>query len=352
MLGNPISKITNQQQDLADFQIDYHQAIQCWHNVQILKSRKLGATETGITSIALNCFDRYSGHDVLFTAGNELGIATETLVRFYEFFKDRQHSDGYYAFKHLKPEYVEPLTTGEIDWEYAMNRADKLTESHFIKRKVFGQKPMIEFIDGTRCFAWAVVRQEKAQSFRGTDDLICIFFTEAAHTGLKADQSVMNALSPNLAQRDDADFILESTGNGKRGFFYNYWMNTMKSLSKNLKMPLLNDNHQILVDKLHDLWREQMMTKKKTISFPVDWFPLMYDYKIGLKHNILSQKYIEKEKRNPKLDFLQEYACKFTSTYTSAIDTSNLKFVPDILLKQRKIPKDLRELVGEKSVQY
>lgn len=342
MLGNPVSKITGMSQDFAPFQIDYHNAIQQFHNVEILKSRKLGATEAANTSIALNCFDRYSGHDVLFVAGNELKISREVLYRFYELFSDKQHTDGQYAFKYLNPEYVEPLKKKEIDWKYAMDRAEKISENHIIKKTRWGNEPMIEFQDGTRAFAWAVVRQEKAQAFRGADDLICVFFTEAAHTGLKNDQPAMNALQPNLAQRDDGDFILESTGNGKRGFYYSNWIEIMKTLSKNFKITLKDDSHQILVDKLHELWKSG-----KKIPFTLDWFPLMYDYTVGLKHNILSHKFIEKAKRDPRLDFKQEFCCRFTSTYTSAIDTSNLKFIPDDV--ERKIPKDLAVLTGEES---
>lgn len=345
MIGNPLSKITNMQQNLAPFQVDYHESIQSFHRVMMLKSRKLGATETAITSIALNCFNRYSGHDVLFVAGNELKISREVLYRFYEFFQDKDHSDGRYAFKHLKPEYVKPLKTGEIDWEYAMDKADKITEDHLIKKARFANEPLVEFHDGTRCVAWAVVRQETAQSFRGADDLICVFFTEAAHTGLKRDQSVMNALLPNLAQRDNADFILESTGNGRRGIFYNYWIETMKMASKKFGIPVCDDNHQFLVNKLHEQWKNGQ-------KIDLNWFPLMYDYTHGIKYNILSRKHLEKEKRDPRLDFKQEYCCTFTSTYTSAIDTRNLQFLPYIPDDQRKVPKDLRTLVGEKSVEY
>lgn len=346
MVGNPLSKLTGQTQDLAPFQVDYHNAIQQFHKVVMLKSRKLGATETVNTSFALNAFDRYKGHDMLFTAGNELKVSREALYRFYEFFMDKKHKDGYYAFKYLDPKDIPDLQKGIAKWDDLMEKADKITEAHLIRKKRFATEPTVEFINGTRAFAWAVSRQEKAQGFRGADDIIAIFFTETAHTGLKQDQSVMNALKPNLAQRDDGDFILESTGNGRRGFYYNYWMEIMRQLSKEFQTPLKDDTHQTLVDRLHALWKSKQKMPQ------IDWFPLRVPYQTGINHNILSKKFIASEKRDPNLDFKQEYMCYFTSTYNRAIDTSNLKFVPEDVSAEyrKKYPKDLLELVGKKSV--
>lgn len=104
MIGNPYSKTLNKSQDMAPFQEDYHNAIQEHHWVIPLKSRKIGATDTAITSFALNCFDRYTGHDVMIVAGNELRIAKEILLRFYEFFMDKHQPDGFYAFRQIEPE--------------------------------------------------------------------------------------------------------------------------------------------------------------------------------------------------------------------------------------------------------
>lgn len=315
MIGNPYSKTLNQFQDMAQFQADYHNAIQEFHWVIPLKSRKIGATDTAITSFALNCFDRYVGHDVMIVAGNELRIAKEILLRFYEFFTDKHHDDGFYAFRQIEPEYLESGYT----WQEAQKKGTKIFYNDLIKNARLSQDPVIEFNNGTRVFAFAASKQEKAQSFRGTDDLIAILVSEAAHTGMKNDQPIMNALEPNLAQRDDADFILESTGNGRRGFYFNYWMQIMELLSKQFKMKL--DNHQGMVDKLHELWH------KNKIPFEMDWFPLMWDYKVGIKAGIISEKFINREKRNPAIDFAQEYEGKFTSTYTSAIPSDVLTFL-------------------------
>lgn len=314
MIGNPYSKVLNQFQDMASFQEDYHNAIQEFHWVITKKSRKIGATDTAITSFALNCFERYLGHDVMIVAGNELRIAKEILLRFYEFFTDKHHKDGFYAFKRIDPEYSKKGYT----WQEAQQMGDKIKYSDIIKNARLSQDPVIEFKNGTRVFAFAASKQEKSQSFRGPDDVIAILVSEAAHTGMKNDQPLMNALEPNLAQRDDADFILESTGNGRRGFYFNYWMQTMELLSKQFKIRL--DDHEGMVAKLHDIWHA------KKINFELDWFPLSWDYKLGIMHGIISKKFIEREKRNSAIDFAQEYEGKFTSTYTSAIPSDVLHF--------------------------
>src|SRR3989338_1177630 len=295
MIGNPYSKVLDKVQDMAPFQEDYHNAIQEFHWVIPLKSRKIGATDTAITSFALNCFDRYTGHDVMIVAGNELRIAKEILLRFYEFFTDKHHEDGFYAFRQIEPEYLDAGYT----WQESQKKGQKIFYNDLIKSARLSQDPVIEFNNGARVFAFAASKQEKAQTFRGTDDVIAILVSEAAHTGMKNDQPIMNALEPNLAQRDDADFVLESTGNGRRGFYFKYWIQIMEMLAKQFNMRV--DNHQSLVDKLHRLWHDNK------IAFELDWFPLMWDYKVGIKEGIISEKLINREKRNVEIDFAQEY---------------------------------------------
>ncbi len=327
MIGNPMSKLTGVVQDMAPFQVNYHDAIQDHHTVEFIKSRKLGATETWNRSCALNCFDRYSGHDVMFIAGNEVKIATEILIRFDELFRDKRHPDGnYYAFKEITPQIIDELEkySGRT-WQDRLNsydkehKRDRIRHDEVIRKANFGQSPTVEFKDGTRAMAYAASRQEKAQSFRGADDVIAAFVSEAAHTGMKNDQPIMTALQPNLAQRDDGDLILETTPNGRRGFAWDYWKETMRILGQYFKIPMTE--HQTLVDKINLMWK-----RGQKIEIDVDWWPLLVTYKVGIRHNILSKKFIEKEKRNPKLDFEQEYNGKFTSTYTQAIKTEDLTF--------------------------
>lgn len=283
MIGYPITRNTNKQVPMTPYQIEYHDIIQKYHKVIVNKSRKIGITESSIRSIALNCFHRYAGHDIVIIAGNELKIAQEILLRFYELFQDKP--DLGYAFKH-----------GGIKWK----------KSDLIRRvSTHGQHPIVEFRNGTRVFCFAASRSGQSQSFRGPDDVICILFSEAAHTGMKEDQPIMNALEPNLANRDDADLILESTPNGKRGFFYNYWMD-------------------IKDDKMKG------------------WHHVEWDYHHGLKYGVLSKKFLAQQKANPRIDFLQEYCCKFTSTVSGIFKEEDVSLLPD----DAEQPVDLLNAIG------
>ncbi len=323
MIGYPTSKILNKPQQMTWYQILLDDIINNFHKVNVNKSRKIGITEAALRSIAMNVFGRYQGHDILLIAGNKFKIAKENLIRFDELFQDKRGLG--YSFK-------ESGKDGNI-WHY----------KELIRRSnLRGDEPEIEFRDGTRVMAFAASKSEKSQPSRGPDDVACILFTEASHAGMKQDQPIMNALLPNLANRDDGDFILESTPNGRRGFFYNSWMNSMKILSKEFNMSVTD--YQKLVDRNLYLWQNN-----KKLPSDLDWFPLMFGYMEGIKARVLSEKFIKTEKRNPSLDFDQEYCCKFTSTYTQAIDTSNLQKLPPE--KAEKESQDLLTLIGKKSVQ-
>ena len=321
MIGFPLNRNLNKPQKMTGYQIPYDDAINKFHKVIFNKSRKIGATEAVIRSIAMNVFDRYEGHDIMIVAGNNLRIATDILKRLDELFRDKPGTG--YSFK-------EPGKDGNV-WHY----------NELIRRRTFGDRPEIEFRNDTRVMAFAASINEKSQTFRGMDDVACIFLSEAAHTGMKKDQSIMNALKPNLANRDDGDFILESTPNGRRGFYFNYWMMMMEILSKQFNMDITK--HPQLVDHLSYLCKNN-----KKIPFDLDWFPLMVDYTEGIKAGVISEKFIEGEKRDPNLDFNQEYCCKFTSIYTQAIDVSNLQTLPPE--KGEVESQDLLSLVGKKSV--
>jgi len=300
MIGNPFSKITNQFEDMADFQVKYHFAINHYHLIEYLKSRKLGATETAIRSISKNVWERYRGHDIMFVAGNQLNTAREILKRFDELFHDKHHEDGIYAWR----------DTFGNKWEY----------KEMIRRSALeGMKPIIEFRNDTRAFAFAASKSGKTSSFRGPDDIIAVLLSESAHTGMEDDRPIMDGLLPNLSQRDDADFISETTGNGKRGFFYRYWIAIMLTIAKlhgmseDLVMSadpvIMATNHQVLVDWI---WENLQLANK------LDWFPMMTNYKAGLKYQILSQSFIEKMQRDPNVDFGQEYDTQFTSLRSAA----------------------------------
>ncbi len=287
LIGNPLNRNTGLPQEVTPYQIKNHMLVQEFHKLMELKSRKIGSTEGFNRSIAMNCFDRYLQHDVMFVAGNELNVAREILIRFHELFQNKSNLG--YAFED--------------------NYGNKWKEEELIRRtSIYGSHPILEFRNDTRVFCFAASKQGKSQTFRGPDDVICILFSEAAHTGMLEDQPIMNALQPNLANRDDADFIMETTGNGKRGFFYNYWIDSLEG-----KLP--------------------------------GWERVMWDYTYGIRYGVLSEKFIEEEKTNPRLDFLQEYCCKFTSTRTAAFSEDDLNYLSD-----DEEVLDLRTLLGKESV--
>lgn len=290
MLGYPQNRNTGESQKMTDYQLEYDYAINNYHKVIVNKSRKLGATESAIRSIAKNVFGRYAGHDVMIVAGNQLNIAREILKRFDElFFEDPKTG---HVFK-------TPDADGNL---WSRNELIR-------KTSINSQFPVIEFRNDTRVFCFAASKSGKSQTFRGPDDTICIFLSEAAHVGMVEDGPLMTALAPNLANRDNADFIMESTPNGRRGFYYNYWMDTQAKIQAGEESS---------------------------------WYPLEWDYTFGLAAKVLSKKFIEQQKNDVEVDFAQEYCCKFTSTKTAAFDESDITY----LNKDDPEPVDLLHEIG------
>ena len=111
--------------------------------------------------------------------------------------------------------------------------------------------------------------------------------SEAAFIDLIDDREVYNAVKPNIANITNADFILESTPNGRRGFFYEEFKNAQKKLNE------------------------------------FKWLEQPYTVALG---TLLSKEFIENEKKNPKIDFDQEYGCKFTTSQSAAFSEETLKY--------------------------
>ena len=88
------------------------------------------------------------------------------------------------------------------------------------------------------------------------------------------------------------DFILESTPNGKRGFFHNLCADSWK--------------------------REELGTKQ-------EYTYMEYDYHCGLG-SLFSQDFINSEMTNPEIDFEQEYCCKFTTSGLAAFKDEEVRF--------------------------
>lgn len=291
IIGLPTSRITNKPSPITWYQEQYHDDIQKYHHELINKTRKGAFTEGGIRSISLNCFDRYAGHDVIMAAGNAVSIIKEIMIRFDELFKDRRQEDGgKYAFKDLAN--------------------NKWTHDEIITKFKTGSNLEIEFFNDTRLFGFAVSKQGQRQTFRGPDDTICIFLTEAAHMGMNDDSSVFTALEPNLANRDDGDLIYESTPNGQRGTYHDYCNQWKQKYGLLINQPFptkINEN-------------KAMLAKREEVFKATGWNYREIPYKWAVEAGVVSQKFIEFQKNNPNVDFDQEYDTKFTTSKMAAFD--------------------------------
>ena len=121
------------------------------------------------------------------------------------------------------------------------------------------------------------------ESVRGEENVICVFMSECAFINLIDDSKVYNALHPNVANIADADFVMESTPNGKRGFFWTNW-------DANSEYHKLEQDYTVSIGKL------------------------------------LDTEFIEKEKKNPRIDFDQEYGGKFTTSLSAAFKEDEIMF--------------------------
>lgn len=236
---------------IFSYQKEIDSAINEHHKVLINKSRKIGATETVLRSIAKNCFERYAGYNIMIVAGNRQAQAEELLTRFDKLFEK-----------------------GFVDLD-----GTKYTYHDIIKKKT---KSELVFFNDTRIHTYPAV----AEALRGPDRVVCVFLDEAAHFKQLDDSVVYDALKPNLANTN-GDFVIVSTPNGRRGIFYNLWK---EGTYKKLELP--------------------------------------YTLALG---NLLSEEYIANEKEDPRIDFEQEYECKFTTTNSPAIDTDAIIYKPEKL---------------------
>jgi len=247
MIGLPIHPGTGKKTPIFDYQDEYFKAWQKHHKLILNKSRKIGATETALRIIAYNCLNgRYSGHRVMIVAGNKQEVANRFIQRFKSLF-----TNGF-----------TDLTGKEYTYEDIITKED--SKSCLVNNAYVQAYPSNE-------------------SVRGEENVKCVFMSECAFINLIDDTKVYNALHPNVANISDADFIMESTPNGKRGFFWtNYDAN---SEYHKLDQP--------------------------------------YTVSLGM---LLDEEFIKKEKANPKIDFEQEYCGKFTTSLSSAFKEDEIIF--------------------------
>ena len=247
VVGAPKNPSDGSSSEIFSYQEEYEQAWNKHHKVILNKSRKIGATETALRIIAFNCISgKYqSHHRVMIVAGNKQEVANRFIERFVAIFGDGFHDldDKWWG----------------ID--------DIIIERKSSKIRLFNN---------------IVIQAYPAnESVRGEDNVICVFMSESAFINLVDDSKVYNAVHPNISNIMNADFILESTPNGKRGFFW-------------------------------DLWTDQSD----------EYFKLEQPYTVALG-KLLDRNTIEAEKQNTRIDFEQEYNCKFSTSLNAAFTDVN-----------------------------
>ena len=254
MVGPPMHPATGEPSDVFDYQEEYEEAWNKHHKLILNKSRKIGATETALRIIAFNCFNgKYNGHRVMIVAGNKQEVANRFIERFIAIF-----GKGF--------------TDGDGKW-WAI-------EDIIIDRK----SSRIQMWNGIIIQAYPA-----NESVRGEENVICVFMSECAFINLLDDSKVYNALHPNVANIGHADFIMESTPNGKRGFFWELFTDEG------------NEYHKL----------EQPYTRA-----------------MG---QLLDEETVLAEKNNSKIDFEQEYNCAFTTSLSAAFKEDEVKYtVKDI----------------------
>lgn len=255
VVGNPTHPETGDKNSMYNFQVDYFKAVQQYHKVILNKSRKIGATETALRIILYNILHgHYANHSVMIVAGNRQSIANKFIKRMRNILRE-----GFVDLNGI-PWYTESLITND-------------TSSY------------LEFFNGCEVEAFPA-----ADAVRGIENTICIFMSEAAFIDLIDDREVYNAVKPNIANITNADFILESTPNGRRGFYYEEYKSAQKKLNE------------------------------------FKWLEQPYTVALG---TLLSRQFIENEQKNPKIDFEQEYCCKFTTSQSAAFSEQTIKYGTD-----------------------
>lgn len=250
VVGQPVHPQTGEFTDVYDYQEEYEQAWNKYHKLILNKSRKIGATETALRIIAFNCFNgRYLGHRVMIVAGNKQDVANRFIERFVAIFGQgfTDLDDKWWSLDEIIPE----------------RKSSKIRLWNGITIQAYPAN----------------------ESTRGEENVICVFMSECAFINLLDDTKVYNALHPNVSNIGDADFIMESTPNGKRGFFWDLF--TEKNEYHKLEQP--------------------------------------YTVAMG---KLLNKQFVESEKHNSKIDFEQEYCCKFTTSLSAAFKEEDVRYVP------------------------
>lgn len=253
-VGNPIHPATSERTDIFDYQEQYEHDWNKYHKLLLNKSRKIGATETALRIILYNCMNGTykSHHRVMIVAGNNQDVANRFLARFINIIgKGFEDLDGRWWDKN------------DIFVEY--------------------QSSKVTLYNGIHIQAYPA-----NESVRGEENVICVFLSESAFINLTDDSKVYNAVHPNVANIGHADFVMESTPNGKRGFFWSLYT---------------TDN---------------------------EYHKLEQPYTVAMGQ-LLDVNTIQNEMKNPTIDFEQEFCCKFTTSLSAAFKEDEVRFVPKVI---------------------
>ena len=258
-IGLPFSRITDERAPMTKYQIEYSEAINKYHSILLNKTKKGGFTDAFLRHVAHQVFHRYAGHEVVLVAGNKEPIARDIMTRLYDLFENGL------------------IDNNNIHWT-----RDQLIPS-------FTKVPLLmRWFNGTKIIGSTASKSGKASPVRGYSDVICWFITEAAFTGVNDDYPILNGLTSLTANRDDGDRILESTPNGRSGFFHDIAMDSTENMKHKFEMG------------------------------PNGYYYMEYDYIEAVNAGVISKAFIEQEKKNPRIDFDQEYCCAFTTSAHAA----------------------------------
>lgn len=248
IMGNPVHPGTGEKKAVTPSQIAYHNVWKLIHRVAYNKSRKRGATEASLRTVLECCFDEYRGHKVAMISGNRQSQADDYLTRFDDLLWG-ENDKGF---------------TDAVGNHWSYN--DLVSSKHHSTMKMQSGVELQTF-------------PGDEYATRGLENIKCVLFIEAAHIPRTEDKKIYTATHPLAANDDTMDFILETTPNGKRGFFYNNF-----------------------------------------IDIKNEYFKLEYDYHSAIEEGLMTQKFIDGEKNNPEIDWEQEYCCKFTTSNSAAFD--------------------------------
>lgn len=256
IIGLPRLPATGERGPILPFQFVMHDRIKLHRKTITNKSRKIGSSEIHLRTIAECSFGDLIGHGVMIVFGNRQNEANKFI-------------DDFDALFH------EGLT--DLDgkrWEYS---------DLIVKKK----SSRIELCSGVYLEAYP----SDPTALRSQKQIRWVFISEAAHINRLDDSKVYTAVHPNIANDPLAYFTMESTPNGKRGFFYDQAMLAQQGLNE------------------------------------YDYFE--YPYTVA-QDTLITKEFLDSERNNVKIDFEQEYNCKFTTSQSAAFDEEMVKknFIP------------------------